>query len=251
MRRFKKGQILLITVMTLATVLTLILAVSFQSINETKISKLEEENQKALAAAEAAIEAALKENANVVIGQGSLAGITGFTGQAEIENLQTNIFQTGKVEKDSQYTFYLTDYTNNVLGTSSLAQDIEVCFADSSNDPAVEVTLIKTNEVKRFVYDKDTTRIANASLSSNNCLASNQFYRSFTLTSTDIGANSQLLIVRPLFSASKFLFKRQSPFPLQGKTVRSQAVSQTGVSKKITLFQTLPQIPAEFFYTSF
>ena len=58
----KRGQILLITVMLLATVMTIVLSVSFKSVTETQITKLEEESQKALAAAEAAIEVALKNN---------------------------------------------------------------------------------------------------------------------------------------------------------------------------------------------
>ena len=56
----QKGQILLITVMLLATVMTIVLSVSFKSVTDTQVTKLEEESQKALAAAESAIEVALK-----------------------------------------------------------------------------------------------------------------------------------------------------------------------------------------------
>ena len=51
----KRGQILLITVMVLATIMTVVLSVSFQSVTETQTTKLEEDSQNALAASGAAI----------------------------------------------------------------------------------------------------------------------------------------------------------------------------------------------------
>src|SRR3990167_1007022 len=93
----KRGQILLITVMLLATVMTIILSVSFKSITETQVTKLEEESQKALAAAEAAVETAIKENQNITFGpgiEGSLSSITGFSGSATIESLTSKTFTT-------------------------------------------------------------------------------------------------------------------------------------------------------------
>jgi hypothetical protein len=43
----KKGQVLLIVVMLLATALTVALTSTYQSVTETQLTKLEEENQKA------------------------------------------------------------------------------------------------------------------------------------------------------------------------------------------------------------
>ncbi|MEO0070141.1 MAG: hypothetical protein ABIK18_05040, partial [candidate division WOR-3 bacterium] len=76
----QKGQILLITVMVLATVITVVLSLSFKSTIETQTTKLEEEAQRALAAAEAGIEAALKQQGTVDISL--LPGLSDFTGQA-------------------------------------------------------------------------------------------------------------------------------------------------------------------------
>ena len=71
----QKGQILLITIMLVATVLTVVLAVTFKSTSETQITKLEEQSQKALTAAEAGIEAALQQESGSV-SIGSLPGLT-------------------------------------------------------------------------------------------------------------------------------------------------------------------------------
>jgi hypothetical protein len=54
-----------------------------------------------------------------------------------------------------------------------------------------------------------------------------------------------------MYNSSKLFFSAPGNFPIQGKTVSSTATTTTGVSKKVTLFQSYPQIPAEFFTTSF
>ena len=125
----KKGQILLITVMLLATIMTALLSVTFQSTTDIQVTKLEEESQKALAAAEAAIEASLKSGTTSILGEGSLSSLTGFTGSATIETTVSNTFTSPMVAKDSAYTFYLGDYnlTDKTIG-SSINQDITICF---------------------------------------------------------------------------------------------------------------------------
>ena len=100
----KKGQILLITVMLLATVMTIVLSISFKSVTETQVTKLEEESQKALSAAESAIDVALKENQNVTIGAGSLSSITGFSGNATINSTASKTFTTPSIPKNGSYT---------------------------------------------------------------------------------------------------------------------------------------------------
>lgn len=247
-----QAQVLLIVIMVLATVITVVLSVSFQTITDTKITKLEEENQKTLAAAEAAIEAALKENNTVILGQGSLSSFAGFQGQATFETVVDNKFETSLIDKDNSYTFYLGDYDiNSYQIGSSIAENIEICFQQKSTNPALEITLVKTSGVKKYLIDP-SSRINNASSPSNICNGNSSYNYSYTIPGTDIGNDSKLIVIRVLFQSSKLAFFRNSPFPLQGKTISSSAVSQkSGVSKKITLFQTYPQIPPDFFYTSF
>jgi len=248
----KKAQIALIVVMIIATVLTLVLSVSFQLVTDTQVTKLEEENQKALAAAEAAVEASIKENATTIIGQGSLNNITGFTGGATVTSIVDNVFTSSKITKDDLYAFYLADYDpgTKTLGSTSLQQDVTVCFQSATTNPALEITLLKTNMIKKYVVDPDA-RITNASSPSTICSGDSSFGYSYTIPAADIGTNTRLVLVKVLFNSSKLFFSRTADFPLQGKTATSEVVSQTGVSKKITLFQSYPQIPADFFDTTF
>ena len=250
----KKGQILLITVMLLATVMTIVLSISFKSVTETQVTKLEEESQKALAAAESAIDVALKENQNVTIGAGSLSSITGFEGSATVESLTSKTFTTPDIPKDGgSYTFYLGDYnlTQKTIG-SSIAQDITICFESGDTNPAIEINLVKSSGVKKYVVDP-SSRITNASTGSSICIPDSNYGFSYTVPGTDIGADGQFLLVRIFYSPTRLFFSRTSDFPVQGRTISSQATSSTstGVSKKIVLFQSYPQIPGEFFTTTF
>lgn len=250
----RKGQILLITVMLLATVMTVVLSVSFKSTTDTQITKLEEESQKALAAAESAIEVALKENANVTIGSGSLSSITGFEGTATVESATAKNFTTSIIQKDNSYTFYLGDYDvqNKVITPVVDPNDLTLCFESGTPNPAIEITLIKTAGVKKYVVDP-SSRITNASTGSNCTPDTANYSYSTIIPAADIGADGQFLIVRVFYSPTKLFFTRNTDLPIQGRTASSEATSSTstGVSKKIVLFQSYPQIPGEFFSTSF
>lgn len=248
----KKGQILLIIVMMLATILTVVLAVTFKSTNETKTTKLEEDSQKALAAAEAALESALQTNQNVVIGQGQLSSFTGITGDATIEDLVSNTFTSSAITKDAAYTFYLADYnpTTKVFTGNSIAEPVTVCFDKATPNPAIEITLVKDGSVRKYVIDPDR-RITTTLVPAGSCTANTDYEYSYVVPATEIGTDSKLLFVRTLYNASKLIFSRSSNFPIQGRTAFSNVVTNTGVSKKVTLFQSYPQIPAEFYVTSF
>ena len=257
----KRGQILLITVMLLATVMTIVLSISFKSVTETQVTKLEEENQKALAAAESAIEVALKENATATIGTGSLTSISGFSGSATIESLANTTFTTPNIDKDGSYTFYLGTYdmTTKTIGVSQ-ARAVTICFESGTPNPAIEVTLVKTGGVKKYVVDPNADqsgRITDAQDGvpvSSNCPSGYSYSINVPgPDATGIGTDGKFLLVRVLFAPTKLTFYRTTTLPVQGRTISSNVVSSTsiGVSKKVVLFQSYPQIPGKFFTTAF
>lgn len=252
----RRGQVLLITVMLLATVLTIVLSLSFKSVTETQTTKLEQESQKALSAAESAIEVTLKNNANSTIGAGSLSNITGFSGSATIQAATSPKFTTPEISTNGSYTFYLEDY-NPVSGTltgPSDNHDITLCFQSGSTNPAIEVTLIKASAVLKYVIDP-SSRITGASTGSVICTGApdSSYNLSTTIPGTDVGADGKFLQIKVLYASTKLFFSRATNFPIQGRTISSQATSSTstGVSKKVVLFQSYPQIPSEFFSTTF
>ena len=249
----KKGQVLLIALMLMATVLTVILASSFRSTTETQITKLEEESQKALAAAEAGIEAALKQGSIADIR--ALPGLGNFTGSATIQTTQSPNFITPLLQKDEQYTLYLStpqgapdnpDFTN--LVAPYFNGNLFVCF----DNIAVEIIKINNDNTitRQAINPSGQTIIQNAPIAnsgSNNC-PNNNFANNYNLGSINL---VKLLIVRVIGGSSKIGFQASTNLPPQGKTVVSEARSPAGATKKVTLFQSYPQIPAEFFVTSF
>ena len=251
----QRGQVLLITVMLLATALTVVLSITFRSTTETQTTKLEEESQKALAAAEAGIEARLKSTTTVDIPSLLNPGSGISAGQAVLDTTTQNKFLTPLISKDEQYTFYLGATYNpltNTFGDSS-NETINICFGTPSSTPypALELTLIKAGSIKRYTVDPAASlRISNAG-DGHDCNFDTSFLREWTIQNTDISTNSKILVVRVLFASTRLLLHRTSVLPLQGRTIISEAKTTTGVMKKVQLFQSYPQIPAEYFVTTF
>lgn len=246
----QKGQILLITIMLVATVLTVVLAVTFKSTTETQLTKLEEESQKALAAAEAGVEIALQQNiGDPAIDIDSL--VSGYTGQATVDALNLPIFSTPLLQKDQQYTFYLTNYDSSGLGSNYWSGTLDVNFKSETDCPTIEITFIRNNNsVVRNVLDPCT----HLSGGGTTATVGGDTFGGVTFehkASFAVGAENKVLIVRTLFAPTRVGFKSSANLPLQGKYVTSEAKSEAGVSKKVQLFQSYPQIPAEFFVTSF
>lgn len=261
MRRSREsGQILLITLLIMATIVTVVFTISFTSRTNTQSTKLEEENQKALAAAEASIQVALKKKASTTLGSGDLSGITNFTGGATVSSSgAATTFASPSIEKDGEYTFYLGAYTAGTPPTfgASATEDIRICFGTSGNQPALDIAVIKTNapKIRRYAVDPQI-RIANVTTGTAGCSGNptgTTFSYSYVLPGAEIGTDARMLIVKTLYASTQLLFVRASgttPFPSQGSLIQSSATSSTsGVTKKIQLFQSHPQIPVEFFST--
>lgn len=263
----KSGQVLLITVMLLAVVLTITLAVTFRSNTETQLTKLEEESQKSLAAAEAGVEAALSLSPGQSISNiGNLPGLSGFTGLANVSTTKPGSrsqFVTPLLQKDQQYTFYLADYkTFNSPYTGSLTVYYDSESAGCSNI-ALELTLIynynpalnNQPSIKKFVADVGVKITSSGSIGSGTGgTVDNQTF-SCRAALGSIGPTynpANVLIVRTLFAPTKLGFDGGvSPLPIQGKYITSTATSNSNITKSVLLFQSYPQIPAEFFVTSF
>jgi hypothetical protein len=251
----KKGQILLITVMLLATVMTIVLSISFKSVTETQITKLEEESQKALAAAESAIEVVLKEKIPATLGSGSLSSISGFSGGATINSTASKTFTTPNIPKDGSYTFYLGNYStlNKTIASVTDSNTLTICFQSGSQKPAIEITLVKLSGVKKYVVDDPSLTRTTGAIAASIIPPCNGYGFSTNILGSDIGNDAQFLLVRVLYAPTKLFFSRATNLPLQGTTVPSQATSSTstGASVIVIGFQSYPQIPAEFFTTTF
>ncbi len=248
----QKGQVLLITVMILATILSIVIATSFSSMTETQLTKLEEEERKAFAAAEAVTEKALKEGSTTLSGIGEFSN---YQASATVDTTTSRNFITPLLQKDEQYTLYLStpqgapDNPNfQQLGSPYFSGNLYICF----NNAALELTLIKSdNTVSHYAVNPSGSTIIQNALSANsgatNC-PDTSFNNNYLLSSV---SNTKLLLVRVIGGSSKVGFHGTTDLRLQGKTIYSKATSPGGATKKIVLFQSYPQIPSDFFVTSF
>ncbi|PIV09655.1 hypothetical protein COS31_04500 [Candidatus Roizmanbacteria bacterium CG02_land_8_20_14_3_00_36_15] len=252
----RSGQVLLIVIMLLATALTIALSTSFRSTTETQVTKLEEESQKALAAAEAGIEAALKQGTITNIGALS-ADLSGYSGAATCDtSYNKTYFISPLLQKDEQYTFYFADYDAGLNSFSNYwSGNLTVYFMLGSDPVALELTTIgSSGTITHYLLDPDNLIHADSgktSVTSGNYSLNGV---TFSRQSTPISlSNTKLVIARVFSSSTKIgLDGGGTILKSQGKTCDSEAVaSGTNVTKKVTLFQSYPQIPAEFFVTSF
>lgn len=271
MKKIKKsqsGQVLLLVILISTVLLTIGLSVSRLTTEETKISKLEEDSKRAFAAAEAGLEAAI----NQPIGSFTLESLNlgaGIAGTVNVSLDTAPSFTTRTLFKDEQQLFYLSSYTpvdpndpnsQQVFGAPfsgklTIENVRPTDFCSGVNKHAVELTFINTEEtgnklvIRKVVDDCEPPVVEGA-------IDKVRYGDEIDLTATP----ANLLVIRIIAPNVNFggaqvsivnADNPQNNWPAQGKTITSQAKTETNVNKKIKLFHSYPQLPAEFFVTAF
>lgn len=268
----QKGQALIVLVLMISIILAIVSATSYRLTTETQSTKAQEDSVRALAAADAGIEVGL-QRANNLPAQSytfadlnlSLGGVDAARSRVLITDTSRD-FATPVIPKDGQFTFYVKDY--NDPAAPNYASDIYIHFrSESGSDcgaprtqPAYELTYIygpTGNLVRRMLVEPCTGPQA---ISGNSFTAFNTgtytvdgvtFQHQIIINPATSGmADMKIIIIRPVFGLARFGFTGTNLEP-QGKLIRSEAYTTSGPSKIVTIFQSLPQIPAEFFVTTF
>lgn len=280
----QSGQVLLVLVLLIALVITLLTALSYRLTSETQSTKSQEENVRVLAAADSGIEKGISlinnpsgptsgqftySDAN--IGLNSLPGIDPLRSRVIIADSVSNQFVSPEVPQDDQYTFYVSNYPNF---TSTYSGNLIFYYGsdgagscNSRTTPALEVSIIygaNNDQIERFLYESCTSGLNILGTYGTNKIAPSTTARtvggvnfSYNTSNRPLNMNSytnaKLVIVRTLFAKTRVAFASgtAAQLPSQGKLVRSEAVSKSGTSKIVTLQQSYPQIPADFFVTTF
>ena len=262
----QSGQILMIAILFATIIFTIGLSITNLTTKDTKGTKLQEDASRARAAAEAGIEAALGQGSNDSVDIGSLLSGAGLSGQATVTTEATAQFTTPLISKDAQYTFYITGYDSSTqtVTTGSFDDDMAIQrispasaqYCSSEQKFALELTFIDATAstggiVGRYVIDEcdliDGT--------------TDEYDFGATIPTSSITPDPHILIARVIapsgsFDGAKIRIDNSggNQFPAQGKVVTSTASVGTtvdqNVTKKVKLFQSYPQLPAEFFVTS-
>lgn len=249
----RAGQMLLILVMIMAVALTVVLTMTFTSRSDTQLTKLEEENQKALAAAEAGIEASLKSGVSYadLSAVGGL-GQTVSSGSTTLTTSASDSFTSPTLTSGEAYTAYLGAYRAGSPPTidPSTATNVLVCYGAGS---ALDIALVKSSaaspRVRHYVADAEGLIAGSGDLTETTC-STGSLPHAVLIPGSEVSTDSQILVVRAIGASTRVTIAKTS-LPAQGRTVTSQATTRTGVTKKVQLFQSYPQIPAEFFFTTF
>lgn len=256
----QSGQVLLIAILLSTVLLTVGLSLLDLTGKDTRITKIQEDTAKAQAGAEAGIEAALNDPSAQQMDIASILNNEDYSGNVTVQELTQHSFTTPLISKDGQYTFYLTGYdsvaktitstamTDNLIINRISPSDSGYCSGDQAF--ALELTFLSTTDgvVKRYLIDECNLLEG----------TTDQYNFAATIPSGDITPDPSIMIARVIAPSNNFDGAKleivnataDAQWPAQGKTVTSTAsFGESQITKKVQLFQSFPQFPAEFFVT--
>lgn len=272
-KKTESGQILLIVVLTMIVALTVGLSIASRTITELKLSRQNEESQRAFQAAEAGIEQSLQQQQSIV-GEFSNNN-SSFTTSLTFDTGATILLNNGQevdqgVGADVWLSTYSSDpvqlYSNPLGGGSPVAITIywgtseqTTCAVTGGRAvlPSLEIVLlsgaIQTPSVQKYVFEPTTcSRIPGSTkiVSVPTTIRDVIFSYSTTLNIT----NGRILKVIPIYNsavigasaANTAVPPQPISFPSQGSIVESTGSSGDTV-RKVLYYQSYPQLPLEVF----
>lgn len=283
MKRYsEKGQILLIVVLAMVVALTVGLSIASRIVTELKISKQNEESQRAFQAAEAGIQQTLKSGTpGTPITQSFSSNNSSF--QSSIVNTGENSNEIDvnagiDVDQDSGADVWLSTYNpdialnySNPMGCSGSCSAVNAtiywgdtsdpapngqsdCSSGSSGNsvaPAIEVVILYDKsdpKISKYVFDCGG-RIPGATAADNAGpynVTVNGENKSFRYRGVINFTEGLVMKVIPIFNSTKIAIQSAENFPKQGSEVTSTGTSGE-TQRRIKYFTSLPQLPIEVF----
>lgn len=249
---------LLVVVLTMIVALTVGLSVAARTITNLKISKQNEESQRAFQAAEAGVEQSLQSSQ----GTSSLqfSNNAKYTTNATISQGASFLLNGGdKVDQDTGIDVWLStypDFSNPVSGnitfywTTSNQTSCDTS-GGASVVPALEIVVLSGSKISptltKYFYDACANRRANNFAStpgSGGALDGETFASAVTITVS----NGIIVRVVPIYNSGKMGVAGAGGLvlPSQGTVVESVGTSGETV-RKVKYFSSHPQIPLEIF----
>jgi Tfp pilus assembly protein PilX len=259
----QSGQALLVIVLVMVVALTIGLSVVSRTITNLRNTRDQASSQKALSAAEAGVEQAIKNGVAGVPIAGSYSGNTSYTttiGQV----LGTTLLLNGgnAVPKSDAVYVWLYDATGSPPATGPWSGSLTVYWGDNSgdcNNAALEISIISGSKanpaMSRYGVDPCSTRAStnhftNVSSSVNPPISGVSLNYKYTIPVTI--TNGFLIRVDPIYANAFIGVTGSVALPSQGKTITSTGTSDVTTKRKVTVYQGYPEIPVEFFpYTLF
>ena len=274
---------LLVVVLVMVVALTVGLSVASRTITNLKISKQNEDAQKAFQAAETGIQEALQQMGNHTL-TGTLSNNASFN--AMIQPVQGNsmLLNGGEdVLQDKGMDVWLSTYPNYSSPTFATSSGTITLYfgtgtqtscskGSDQNNPtgssvksALEILILYSNVsnplLDKLIIDSCTpTRIVGSGLSSatstiisdvNDPYVSVTFSDTYTINITPALQSAFIMKIVPLFNSTKIGISISGTgvtLPSQGSFIQSTGSSGDS-ARRIQYFKPYPQLPAELFYS--
>lgn len=248
------GQVLLIVIVTMIVALTAGLSIASRTITNLKLSKQNEDSQRAFQAASAGIDkyinAASGTNTNTLNNATFKTTVTTVNGANILLNNGEPVDQDRGIDVWlSTYPNYAAPLYNGVITLYWGNQNQNKCTSGNgtSTRAAIEVVILTSNAtpVSKYVFDR-CSRIAGS------LQPSSAFGAAFNGVTYDSTAaipavtNGMIMKVIPLYNSTIIGLQGEAAFPSQGKVIQSTGTSGDS-ARKIIYFESYPQIPNEIF----
>jgi hypothetical protein len=269
----QSGQALLIVVLVLVVALTVGLSVASRSIINLKNSQNQASSQKALSAAEAGVELALKsQNQTTVAGDFGGTGTTNYQTTVSSISGQTRFLihgnndQVNLIKKGNPAYIWTTNYSAGNPWASPWSGTLTISWGDVGGSCADNsVAALEIQVISGTTSDYKTAALSLQKFAYDTCPRSNGFSNAVTSGSTFTNPtlsyhitlpainNVYLVSVNPFYADTRVgvsIASGNTALPSQGVDINSVGTDNQ-VQRRAFVFQGFPQIPADFLYTIF
>lgn len=276
MKNNQRGQALLIVVLVLVVALTVGLSVASRSITNLKNSQDQVSSQKALAAAEAGVEQAIKsQNQTSIAGsftpqynsnyQTTIASISG----AAAFLIHGNNSQTNEIIKGNPAYIWTTNYSAGNPWANPWSGTLTIYWGDNAavacNNAALEISVIsgadKNNPtLQKFAYDPCNARKGQNEGFINSDSNNSDGSKTIISPAGAFGLAHKITLpmitqiyfvsVNPLYANTRVGVSKAAgdpALPFQGSNITSTGTADNQVQRKVFVYQGFPQLPAELF----
>jgi hypothetical protein len=285
------GQILIVFLLVLVVGMAIALSIASRTIVDIRQTTTSDQSNKAYFAAEAGVEAALKQLQSGYLATVNLdfSSTSNATTQATISTLDPlgGIYQIPDqlLQDDVAQVALITDFSNSSRDPSSvLAGDfsntngLNIYWQDSTVSAAIEVTVVGTNgttwSVAKYAFDKDNSRgnnFCSSGVQVNNTLTSEietvtynfraQIPNFSSNSSPNCTSATDSLTVKPVLARIRTLYNTTpikvavqgvgATLPTQGNVIVSTGKTDSGVTRQLKVYRSFPSLPPIFDYVLF
>jgi hypothetical protein len=250
----EKGQALLVIVLIMVVALTVGLSIATRSITNSRVSKEEDDSQRAFSAAEAGVEQLLKSQENEIPENFIAQTSTKYSARVITQPSTELLFNNGNlVQKDIGVDLWMSDYPdylNPLTGTYRIYWGEEDgCRGNPQTAAAIEVVVLfgpskSDPHTTHFVFDPCPARRAQNNFGVPNTVDVTLLGRDFKYNANFSVTDGYIARIIPLYSSTRIgVTGNIRP---QGREVESTG-SSGGTVRRVRVFQSYPSLPIEIF----